>query len=407
DLLFYATTAYFPLWWQGYVKLGAVFDKNNNLMQNGDTLIGALSFQEQVIIPVPDSDSLFYLFSIGLFTPYGLYYSIIDISQNSGLGAVVLKNIQINNFKATDCLNAVKHANGRDWWLLFRRSDSVNNSYYKYLITPTGISPPSIQNIGTSTSNNLMHSTFSKIGAKYLIVDTRGLIEIYNFDRCSGILDSVITIEQETIPIPGYIGCAFSSNDRYIYVSTNDTTSRIFQYDLLAPNIATSKDTIAELNYPITTGGTIRLAPDDKIYWSCFFIDTLGGTYPYADSVYNMYNMNLSVINYPDSGGSTCGFSPFSFYLGGNRSYWGLPNNPQYDMPSLSGSPCDSLTGINYITQSTLNAELFVFYNSIWQKLFVNAKKIKGKNCLLQIFDVKGREVFSEKSQRQPPYFTQ
>ncbi|MBL0341881.1 MAG: hypothetical protein IPP71_13640 [Bacteroidetes bacterium] len=48
--------------------------------------------------------------------------------------------------------------------------------------------------------------------------------------------------------------------------------------------------------------------------------------------------MTLSVINYPDSLGTACGYSPFSFYLGGKRTYYGLPNNPDYDMPAIAGS---------------------------------------------------------------------
>ncbi|MBL0341878.1 MAG: hypothetical protein IPP71_13625 [Bacteroidetes bacterium] len=56
--------------------------------------------------------------------------------------------------------------------------------------------------------------------------------------------------------------------------------------------------------------------------------------YPYPD-IYNMYNMNLSVINQPDSLGATCDFQPYSFYLGGKRTYVGLPNNPDYELGPL------------------------------------------------------------------------
>jgi hypothetical protein len=230
NLLFYATTDYYPLWLQGYLKLGVVFDKNNNLMQNGDTLIGELWYQEQIIIPFSNSVNYFYLFSVGEAGPLkGLYYSVIDISQNNNLGAVVQKNILINNYQATDCLNAIKHGNGRDWWLLFRHWDGPNNEYYKYLISPTGISSSIIQSIGTVTDNGFMHSAFSKDGSKYMVVDYRGLIEVYNFDRCTGLLDSVKTIEQEQPnPFPAYFGCEFSANGRYIYVSSNNDIDSIY-----------------------------------------------------------------------------------------------------------------------------------------------------------------------------------
>lgn len=62
-------------------------------------------------------------------------------------------------------------------------------------------------------------------------------------------------------------------------------------------------------------------------------------------------NENLGVINLPDSPGLACNFQPWSFYLGGKRTYWGLPNNPDYELGPVTGSICDTLTGINYIEQ--------------------------------------------------------
>ncbi|MBK7964588.1 MAG: hypothetical protein IPK10_04335 [Bacteroidetes bacterium] len=50
-------------------------------------------------------------------------------------------------------------------------------------------------------------------------------------------------------------------------------------------------------------------------------------------------NSNLSVINFPDSLGSSCDFQPYSFYLGGHKAYNGLPNNPNYELDTLHGSP--------------------------------------------------------------------
>ena len=111
-------------------------------------------------------------------------------------------------------------------------------------------------------------------------------------------------------------------------------------------------------------------------FWSCYYY--LGGVL-YPDSVRNIYNENLSVINYPDSVGTGCNFQPFSFYLGGKRTYIGLPNNPNYDLAKDSGSICDTLTvGMQEI--AIQNSTLIVFYHSAWQKAFINAQKLKGKN---------------------------
>jgi hypothetical protein len=72
-----------------------------------------------------------------------------------------------------------------------------------------------------------------------------------------------------------------------------------------------------------------------------------------------------------------------------------LPNNSNYALGKLIGSPCDTLNvGLNEVEIKS-NAELIVFYHSTWQKLFVNAQNIKGKNAVLQIFDVTGKMVYT------------
>jgi hypothetical protein len=116
------------------------------------------------------------------------------------------------------------------------------------------------------------------------------------------------------------------------------------QYDLTASNIFNSRDTIAAILSPQEAGGALRLAPDNKIYWSCIWENGIQFSYPYADTMYHTENMNLSVINDPDVVGSGCNFSLYSFYLGGKRCYWGLPNNPDYSLGPAWGSVCDSLT---------------------------------------------------------------
>ncbi|MBK9423418.1 MAG: hypothetical protein IPN54_04670 [Bacteroidetes bacterium] len=49
-------------------------------------------------------------------------YSIIDMKGDGGLGSVTQKNVQLLNFLMVDCILAIKHGNGRDWWLMVRPS---------------------------------------------------------------------------------------------------------------------------------------------------------------------------------------------------------------------------------------------------------------------------------------------
>ncbi|MBL0339589.1 MAG: T9SS type A sorting domain-containing protein [Bacteroidetes bacterium] len=204
--------------------------------------------------------------------------------------------------------------------------------------------------------------------------------------------------------VPFYFGCEFSASGRYIYVSSNDDVeSRIVQFDLLAPDIAASKDTIANFSLP-PTGGLLKRGPDDKIYFSCVYNDGILA-YPYPDSVTSIYNLNLSVINYPDSAGSACDFSPFSFYLGGNETYWGLPNNPEYDLGALDGSPCDTLVGIQQIP-NTVPPALHVYYHPTWEKAFINAEHLKGHSGKLMLYNLQGQMIYEEQIKIQNGYYT-
>jgi len=393
---------------------GFVYNSINQLMQNGDRLCGAGLFNDILIINMPLDSLKFYVFHVGRFTTEGLFYSVIDLSQNSGLGSVIQKNLVINNFRSADCLKAIKHGNGRDWWLITKLS-STNltqiNRFIVFLISPTGISLPNMQDFGNSTDQDYQKLILNKNGDGFVLINTRGFMCMYDFDRCSGIISNPNIIFSEQISNYSRIFWegAYSENDSLFYITTtwnsfSNDTSRLFQFNLFAPNIATSIDTIFEIKNPVQPGA-LRLTPDGKIYMTSFYNWGFPG-FPYPDSVYNQYNMNLGVINYPDSLGTACDFQPFSFYLGGKRTYAGLPNNPNYELGAWQGSPCDTLaTGTEDFSDSMLQ-ELTLFYHSGWEIAFINAKYLKGKRYLLQMWDMTGNIVFKEEGHLSSSYFT-
>ncbi|MBL0341584.1 MAG: T9SS type A sorting domain-containing protein [Bacteroidetes bacterium] len=181
----------------------------------------------------------------------------------------------------------------------------------------------------------------------------------------------------------------------------------LYQYDLLSSNPSTSRISLTSNSNYLIGYGFLKRGPDDKIYFSTAYqCDAFPYCYPYPDSVYNQINMNLSVINSPDSLGLACNYTPYSFYLGGKRTYYGLPNNPDYDLPALAGSPCDTLVSINEPTSIGTNANLHVYYAPDWEKAFINADNLKGKNYRLRMVDVLGKEVYSESGVLNSQYFT-
>ncbi|MBK7856850.1 MAG: T9SS type A sorting domain-containing protein [Bacteroidetes bacterium] len=396
SLLFYAHTLNYYL--TSNIR-GAVRNKMHNIMDNGDSIIGQGWYNEMIIIPNLNSPNIYWLFHVEASVQTGIYYSLINMASNGGLGKVVLKNIQLQNFDMFSCTAAIKHGNGRDWWVLFKPSGATtpNNQFYEYLVTPTGIQGPYIYNIGLTSGSDFGQFTFNHIGNKLAFANAAGLLQLFDLDRCSGSITNPLILSQQNFTTPPlFSGIEFSPNDSVMYVTTTTQSYYLFQYNLTAPNIAASKDTIATIFTPPWSGGYLKLAPDGKIYWSIAWYDGVNFNYPYDSTDYNMYNMNLSVINNPNALGTACNFTPFSFYLGGKRTYYGLPNNPDYNLGALTGSVCDTLTSIGNEQLAISKADLHVFYSTPWQKLFVNADGLMGKEFELRIVDGMGKTIVKE-----------
>jgi len=406
QLLFYVRSiSDLNLFWYN----GLVINKNYQVMLNGDSILGSGFYHEHIIIPYPGFNNLYYTLNNSLTSSLNLKYSVIDIDQNGGIGAVIQKNVSLSSVDFTDAMSVSRHGNGRDWWIVLHDWDpSIGSSnFYKFLVDPSGISGPSIQSIGTLHKNDVSNLLFTKDGSKLLATNYLGLVEVFDFDRCTGVLSNNILIStQNGSSQKQFAGSSFSPSGRFVYVSVtnnifNGDSLRLYQFDLQAANIPASKTTIYNAIVP-ASGGLHALGPDGKIYMAC----TYETGYPYADTVRNMYNENLSVINYPDSPGVACDFQPFSFYLGGNRCYWGLPNNANYSLGPDSGSFCDTLTvGILQYYNHVKN-ELMVFYHPQWQTAFVNAKGLKGKNGLLILYNINGKKIKQINKKIIDGYFT-
>ncbi len=346
-LQFYADT-YMPL------AQVCVWNVNHDtLFNSNDSIIGDGLYNELQIIPTPANNHEYYLFSTGIRGYYdGIYYSVIDMDLDQGLGAVTVKLGQITNDRIGDCLQAVKHANGRDWWLVSKLS-SLNNTRHNrfiiYLITPYGISPEMTFDFNDAADLDFQKITFNPNNTKIMAINLWGYMCEFDFDRCSGIISNPRLIYSEITTAPFnrlFWEGSYSPDGNLFYVSTSRWTgvneSYLIQYDLNSTSIPNSADTI-DITYPPIGPGAIRLAPDGKIYYSRAYESSNTNSFPYADSMYNYINMNLSVINNPNGIGTTCDFRPFSFYLGGKRTYYDLPNNPNYNLGPIVGSACDSL----------------------------------------------------------------
>jgi hypothetical protein len=409
NLLFYAHSGYLPF--LTLYARGVVWNKNHEVMENGDSLYAGGWYKEMVIIPDPGNHLRYYLFHTGVTLFSKLYYSVIDLSYNGGLGKVTLKNVLPDTLPAaaglTDGLTAIKHGNGRDWWVMFRvayNDGTIDNTFYKLLISPDGISEFSTQSIGLTNFNNILSLYFNHTGNQLLLINANGLIELYDFDRCTGELSNLRTIHPEnndpnTAYLTFFWSAEFSPNDEVLYVTTmSGSVSYLYQYNLSASNIASTKLVVDSLNAP-SQGGDLKLAKDGKIYWAGIY-DTGPFPFPYPDSVYNQYNMNLSIINQPNILGKAtdinkylCDFQKYSFYLGGHRTYYGLPNNPNYDMIAKGASICDTLGLPNAVDEYEKNKIFSIYPNPANESvtLFHNAEE--DADISVMVYDLSGRLV--------------
>lgn len=338
-LLCFATNGYY------------IADATGDTMQNGTGLNpsfyteiypdGLGLSQADLILPKPGDPEIYYLFH-GTYDNYAsgsaqyLYLTTIDMTLNNGLGGVVSKNeVLIADTLNVGKITAVRHANGRDWWVFCHKLNT--NTFCRLLITPEGVGTPETQSIGTLRPPDNGQVCFSPDGSKFAYYWGDGSdLDIFDFDRCTGLFSNPVHIAIDDYNQMG--GVAFSPNSQFLYVSS---VLDVYQYDVTVPDVEASMVHIAHWDStyspspPFATLFDIaQLAPDGKIY-----IGTGNSTF------------NLHVINDPDQPGLACDMVQHGITLP-TYNMNSLPNHPNYFLGPVDGSVCDSL-GINAGVGST------------------------------------------------------
>jgi hypothetical protein len=354
-----------------YTNGEKVWDKNNNVMPNGDSLnIGGFnpgypssSTQGVTILPMPGAENIFYIFQLQSKSDppnYGLEYSKVDMTMNDGFGDVVEKNIDVFTGYLNEKMQAVKHANGRDWWLTTMQLSTNDTTLClaTFLITADTIEGPFIQcftelpDVGSTNVGATGQMKFSYQGNKLLF--TRGIMFlVFDFDRCSGEFSNLMEIMHND---KGLYGCEFSKDARIVYFTEYaniEGGNRIIQYCIsCGVPVEETKQIIyegMELDHAI---GQLQLGLDGKIYAPTY-------KYNYADHEQTYFNTRLSVINNPNTTGLSCNFDTLSIIINYGRCTYTLPNMPNYNLGPLVGSECDTL---QIAVNNILSDETFLIY---------------------------------------------
>lgn len=258
-----------------YSDGSTVWNKNHEVMTNGLDLLGNdSSTQSAIIIPKPNSDTIYYIFTVDdRAGSNGLRFSEVDLTLSGGLGAVTAnKNILLES-PITEKLTAVEASNGEDIWVISHRWES--NEFVSYLVSDLGVATtPIISGVGTYYGGDI-NQTIGYLKASpnrekvASVVSYVSQVEVFDFNAETGQLTNPTYIPNLSTNNPGFYGCEFSPDSQLLYVSelNYDTNlSFIHQYNLglnSASSIIASDIIVGQ-----RTGsfGALQQALDGKIY---------------------------------------------------------------------------------------------------------------------------------------------
>lgn len=336
-----------------------VWNKNHQIMQNGDSLLGNFSStQSAIIVPSPqDPNRLYYIFTIssgfccGGNIGDGLRYSKVDMCQDSSLGEILVseKNIKIMD-TVTEKIAVTRHQNGIDYWVLTHKFYS--SEFWAFQLTASGIADTVITSIG-SVHNGPLAGTqgqlkFSPNGQKIALAASNGLnlLEIFDFDKATGIVSNPMSLYKPNSNNSAIYGVEFSPNNSVLYANGLSSFGPLYaflaQYDLSSGNLSTINSSMLEIFTTSigTMGGKgLQLGPDNKIYM-------VSTAYP---------SINLSVVNNPNVSGTGCNYQNQIIPLGSGQGSFSLPTFISgYDYSNTS-IQCEPIGISNYTNASNYN----------------------------------------------------
>jgi gliding motility-associated-like protein len=295
-----------------------VYNRKRRLMKNGDGLAGSRhAAQTALAVPVPTFPDRYLLFTVAAGGG-PLYYSLVDMSAETGDGAVVEKNILLRSM-VCEKITAARHQNGRDVWLAVHDWDS--DAFVVYLITPSGlVEPPVVSRVGAVHSGlprNASGCMKISPNGKWLAcaVEKMNRLELFRFDPATGVVSDPLTFPE----VWNAYGVEFSPDNTRLYVTSDrfGQLSRdyyLYQADLTRPwptGVYYSLSVVAQYSdsyfSPEYKQGALQIGPDEKIYCA------------------RNTSSHLGVIERPNALGTACDYRPDGFFLGGPKSGLGLP----------------------------------------------------------------------------------
>ncbi|MFN8288364.1 MAG: T9SS type A sorting domain-containing protein [Chitinophagales bacterium] len=392
-----------------------LYDRNFNKIQGSDTLTpglfgedwvqsGYFIPQDALILPLPNSDSIYYVFHERLYDTVfyygneteGLYYTTVDVTKNNGLGAVIDWRVPIvqNDTLEHGKLTACRHANGRDWWIIVMNRQL--NRYRQLLLDVEGLHDFGWQSIVGSA---LMlpgtgQATFTPDGKKFLIWSGLDAIHgdyltSFDFDRCLGALSN--THQYNFHDSCGTDGISVSPNSKYMYSSCGP---KLYQYKLDSSDIASTKVLVAVWD------GFVD--PDFSFGTTMFYLmgNTPNGKILISTPSSTKY---LHLIESPNEGGVNCNVSQHAINLPGFNSR-SMANYPNFLLGAATGTVCDSLNipqSINPVYESSKPSyTVEAFPNPCSNYCNISFGTTLKSDGQIEVFDPLGKLIFKSPIQK-------
>ena len=215
-----------------------IANRKHERMENGDEInIGGFEYiqscinpngygvnQGMLTLPWPGRPNQYAMLQLHKPDTLGLWYNrnllltTVDMSIDGGFGAVIEKNRLVFQDTFCDMLTAVRHANGRDWWIVLPKYNV--GRYFIFLLSPQGLSEPMVQNLGVPIKEYFrgVQAGFSPNGKRYANMSYSAGLQVFDFDRCSGNMKSVLHCDDldfsTSILVSYACGVAFSPSSR-------------------------------------------------------------------------------------------------------------------------------------------------------------------------------------------------
>lgn len=341
-----------------------------------------------LFLPDPSDSNRVYLFYSEYITNYPMQtlgfarvdrrfcYALLDIPTQS---LISKDHIILDEITALSDMVALRHGNGRDWWIY--KPTLQSNQYYRGLLSTAGLSEfelytvPNMQGREQAftmthfTQDGSMMAHFSTYQAKYC--------QRLDVDRCTGNLSNPRETDLNPMFRPAEVGNFILSPDGskfYGYrLNYNDSTYHpgTHQYDF-------ELDSLTLLS---SQSSLLFLAPNFK---ELFFLTPIQS----PDTIL----LYLGAIQNPDSLGALSNVDDYKYPLLNIPTMLASANFANYRLGPLAGSACDTLGSVTVgAPVKPLSDALSIFPNPSREVLHVRFQGVGAQPALLTVYNSMGQ----------------